>query len=559
MSLLSADSCEFSIASTWNRPPSWYRRYREWDYVGSRVADYVIVGAGSAGCVLAETLSARHSVTLIEAGGSDRIPEVAVPAAYSKLFRSDRDWAYSTEPEPGALGRRLFLPRGKMLGGSSSLNAQLYIRGRPSDYDGWAELGATGWDWKSVLPVFVRMENNTRGPSLSHGNSGPMLVTDQRSINPLSRRFVTAAIAAGIGPNPDFNDGYQTGVGYFQVTQKRGRRWSAADAFLRPALRRPTLRLVTGTTVTKVVIANGRAVGVEGLSGGRPQLFRAEAEVILACGTFGTPHLLQLSGVGAPDHLQALGIEVSVENRNVGENLQDHPAVAVVYDSLLGGTLDDAENPAEMARWAMFRRGRLTSPVAEAAAFVKSSDERDEPDLQFHFGPVNFENHGMEPYDGHGFSIGPVLITPESRGSVKAKSADPRQHPAIVTNSLTEPTDLEALVSGVEVAREIAAQNPLAQARGAELHPGPEVPDLEHFVRSRMELLYHPVGTCRMGSDDDSVVDPQLRARGIEGLRIIDASVMPKIISGNTNAPTMMIAARGAELILGQTSNGNSS
>lgn len=523
------------------------------------MTDYVIVGAGSAGCVLAEALSARHSVTLIEAGGSDRIPEVAIPAAYSKLFKSERDWAYSTEPEPGAMGRRLFLPRGKMLGGSSSLNAQLYIRGRASDYDGWAELGATGWDWDSVLPVFVGMESNSRGASQSHGDSGPLLVTDQRSINPLSRRFVAAALATGIQANPDFNDGDQTGVGYFQVTQKRGRRWSAADAFLRPSLRRPTLRLVTDTTVTRVVIANGRAVGVECLSAGRPHLFRAEAEVILACGSFGTPHLLNLSGVGDPDHLRALGIDVYVENRQVGQNLQDHPAVAVIYDSLLTGTLDDAENPAELARWAAFRRGRLTSPVAEAAAFVKSTQEIDQPDLQFHFGPVNFENHGMERYDGHGFSIGPVLISPVSRGSVMTISSDPNRHPAIVTNSLTESADLEALVTGVELAREIAAQTPLAQVRGVELHPGGAATDLARFVRERVELLYHPVGTCRMGSDDEAVLDPQLRVRGVQHLRVVDASVMPKITCGNTNAPTMMIAARGAELILNQTSNGNSS
>lgn len=509
--------------------------------------------------MLAEALSARHSVTLIEAGGSDRVPEVAIPAAFSKLFKSERDWAYETDPEPGANGRQLFLPRGKMVGGSSSMNAQLYIRGRASDYDGWADLGAIGWDWQTVLPVFVGMETNTRGAGASHGDSGPVLVSDQRSLNPLSRRFVAASLAAGIPANPDFNDGHQAGVGYFQVTQKRGRRWSAADAFLRPALNRPTLRLVTDTTVTRVVVANGRAVGVEGLSDGRPQLFRAEAEVILAGGAFGSPHLLQLSGIGDPDHLRGVGIEPSIENRNVGENLQDHPAAAVVYDSLVAGTLDNAENPAEMARWAMFRRGRLTSPVAEAVAFVTSSEAADEPDIQFHFGPVNFENHGIEKYDGHGFTIGPVLINPASRGWVRANSPDPTQHPAIVTNSLTEPADLKALVSGVELAREIAAQPPLDQVRGAELHPGPSVTDLAEFVRNKMELLYHPVGTCRMGSDDDAVVDPQLRVRGVERLRVIDASVMPKITSGNTNAPTMMIAARGADLILNQSSNGNSS
>lgn len=523
------------------------------------VTDYVIVGAGSAGCVLAEALSARHSVVLIEAGGSDRIPEVAIPAAFSKLFESRGDWAYTTEPEPGAHGRQLFVPRGKMLGGSSSMNAQLYIRGRPSDYDGWAQLGATGWDWESVLPVFVRMENNTRGPGPNHGDAGALIVSDQRSINPLSRRFVAAAIAAGIPPNSDFNGGTQKGVGYFQVTQKRGRRWSAADAYLRPAMTRPTLRVVTNATVTRLLFDKGRAIGVEAVTNGKPTAFHAEAEVILAGGTFGTPHLLQLSGVGHPDHLRSLGIAPTVESRNVGENLQDHPAAGVVYDSLIPGTLDDAETPTEMARWALFKKGRLTSPVAEAAAFVASSPQVPEPDLQFHFGPVNFENHGKERYDGHGFTIGPVLINPQSRGSVRSTSDDPTRHPAIVTNSLTEPADLKSLVAGVELAREIAAQSPLREIRGAELHPGPAYQDIEEFVRDRVELLYHPVGTCRMGSDDDSVVDPQLRVRGVEGLRVVDASVMPRVTSGNTNAPTMMIAAKGAELILGQSSKGNSS
>lgn len=523
------------------------------------MTDYVIVGAGSAGCVLAEALSARHSVVLLEAGGTDRIPEVAIPAAYSKLFRTGNDWAYSTEEEPGAMDRRLFLPRGKMVGGSSSMNAQLYVRGRPSDYDSWVELGAVGWGWDSVASVFVRMERNTRGAGPAHGDAGPLFVSDQRSINPLSRRFVAAAMAAGIPANPDFNDGDQTGVGYFQVTQRRGRRWSAADAFLRPALRRPTLRLVTNVTATRVLFDRGRAIGVEGIQNGRTVRFHADAEVIVSCGAFGSPHLLQLSGVGNPEHLRGVGIEPVHASPQVGENLQDHPVVGAIYDSLVAGTLDDAENAVEMASWVLLRRGRLTSPVAEAAAFVRSSPDIDEPNLQFHFGPVNFENHGMERYDGHGFSIGPVLVNPRARGSVRALSPDPRLHPAILTNSLTHRADVDALVAGVELAREIAAQSPLREIRGTELHPGPGEPDLERFVRSRVELLYHPVGTCRMGSDDGAVVDPQLRVRGIAGLRIIDASVMPRVTSGNTNAPTMMIASRGAELILGQSSNGNSS
>jgi choline dehydrogenase len=517
------------------------------------VADYVIIGAGSAGCVLADRLSARHNVTLIEAGGSDRAMEVAIPAAFSKLFKTDRDWNFSTEPEPAARDRSLYLPRGKMIGGSSSMNAMLYFRGRPSDYDGWARDGAEGWQWENVLPVFKDMELNSRGADEFHGDSGPLFVSDLRSVNQLTRSFVEAAMEAGIPPNGDFNGATQDGVGFVQVTQRRGRRWSAADAFLRPALDRPTLEVISHSLVTRIVIEGGRATGVEYLKEGQTHRVSADAEVILAAGAYGSPHVLQLSGVGDPDQLRQAGIDPVIENRQVGRNLQDHPVAMVMYETSYQRTLDDADSAGELARWALTRGGRLSSPVAEACAFVRSSPEIAEPDLQFHFGPVCFADHGMSDFDGRAYTYGPVLVNPGSRGQVWARSADPTVSPAILTNSLSEPEDLEALMDGLELAREIGAQNAFDPYRGAELAPGPDVKtreELAGYVREHVELLYHPVGTCRMGSDEEAVVDPRLRVQGVDGLRVVDASVMPTVVSGNTNAPTLMIAARGAEMIL---------
>ena len=516
--------------------------------------DFVIVGAGSAGCVLAEALSTRHSVVVLEAGGADTRMEIAIPAAFSRLFKTDVDWNFSTEPEPGALDRTLYLPRGKMIGGSSSMNAMIYMRGRPSDYDGWGKGGARGWGWDSVLPVFKAQERNSRGADEFHGDSGPLRVEDIRNLNPLSRCFVEAALASGIPANHDFNGATQLGAGFFQVTQKRGRRWSAADAFLHPALSRPTLEVRTGVHVIKIIVEAGRAVGVECVVKGRSELVEADVAVIVAAGAFGSPHLLQLSGIGDPDHLRGIGIDPVAEVPGVGRNLQDHPLSGVIYESTRAGTLDDAETPGEMARWLFLRRGRLTSPVAEAGAFVSSSGGS-EPDLQFHFGPVHFHNHGLEKYEGHAFTFGPVLLNPKSRGSVMARNSDSMTPPAIAVNCLMEDADLEALVLGVEMARDIGAQSPFDGWRGAELTPGDGIQSrsaLERFVRENVELLYHPTGTCRMGSDSDeeAVVDPHLNVRGVDGLRVVDASVMPTVVSGNTNAPTMMIAARAAELIL---------
>lgn len=515
--------------------------------------DFVIVGAGSAGCVLAEGLSARHSVLLLEAGGSNRSRHVVIPAAFSKNFNSRRDWGLYSEPDRSLAGRRLYLPRGKMLGGSGSMNAMIYIRGRPSDYDSWAEAGADGWSWREVLEVFKTMEANSRGASDYHGAGGPLRVEDLRNPNPFSRRFVAAAIEVGIPPNPDFNGATQEGVGFFQVTQKRGRRWSAADAYLRPAMARPTLHLVTGARVSRVVTEGAAAIGVEYIKDGQRKIAHCEGEVILAAGAFGSPHLLQLSGVGDPDHLRSLGIETVAANRNVGRHLQDHPVIGLLHRSTSSGTLDDAENLVQLFKWLLLRRGKLTSNVAEAGAFVRSSDDLDEPDLQFHFGPANFDDHGRLGFDGHAYTFGPVLVNPIGRGSVMARSPDPSHPPAIRGDYLAESQDLQALVRGLELAREIAAAEAFSDVRGEEIVPGPHVSgydDIVRFIKEKAELLYHPAGTCRMGGPDDSVVDSDLRVRGLEGLRVADASVMPTVTSGNTNTPTMMIAARAVERIL---------
>jgi choline dehydrogenase len=517
--------------------------------------DYVIVGAGSAGCALANRLSADGStVLLLEAGGADRSPKIKIPAAFAQQFETSLDWSYLTEPEPGCDDRRLFIPRGRTLGGSSSMNAMLYVRGCAADYDGWAEQGCEGWSWEEVLPYFKRAENREGAASPHHGRGGPLNVAGLRSPSELTRRMIAAARARDFPLDPDYNDGEPDGVGPVQVTQKNGRRWSSADAYLRPARRRPNLTVVTGATALGLELGPGpRATGVRWANRrGGVAIAAAEREVILSAGAIGSPQLLLLSGIGRGEQLRRLGIEPRHELPGVGENLQDHPYVVTIWDSAIGHSLLDAEKPAALAEFLLRRRGPLTSTVAEAFLFTRSNLEATAPDLQFHFAPAFFSRNGFEEYPGHAFTTGPVLIAPRSRGRLWLRSADPAAKPAIRGNHLTEPADLAALVRGVQLARELVASEPLASAAGPEIYPGPEVrtnEQIEADVRRRVELLYHPVGTCRMGSDEGAVVDPQLRVRGIEGLRIADASVMPSITRGNTHAPTVMIAEKAAELI----------
>jgi choline dehydrogenase-like flavoprotein len=517
--------------------------------------DYVIVGAGSAGCVLANRLSAPGdaSVLLLEAGGSDRTLRVQVPAAFSKLFRTGHDWGYSYESEPGADGRSLYAPRGRMLGGSSSLNAMIYMRGNRADYDDWAASGATGWSYAEVLPYFRRAEHNERGEDAYHGVGGPLNVADQRSPNPVTRRFLDAAGAAGLAANPDFNGSVQWGAGLFQVTQKAGRRWSAADAYLRPAAARPSLTVRTGALVTRIVLERGRAVGVELLSGRRRQLVRVAREVLLAAGAFNSPQLLMLSGIGPADHLRSVGIPPVIDHPHVGGHLQDHPAVLLSWEVDARGTLRDAERPASLVRYLTTRSGLLSSPVAEAGAFLASREGLLAPDLQLHMAPGFFADHGFVSYHAPAVSIGPTLVAPQSRGRVRLRSARPTDPPMLTVNALAERVDVDTMIDGMERVREIAAAAPLAGIVRARIAPSPGVSsrrDLEAYLRQHVELLYHPSCSARIGPPEDGVVDPALRVHGVSGLRVVDASVMPTVVRGNTNAPTIMIAERAADLLL---------
>ncbi|HEU4801670.1 MAG TPA: GMC family oxidoreductase N-terminal domain-containing protein [Solirubrobacterales bacterium] len=520
--------------------------------------DYVIVGAGSAGCVLANRLSdSGAEVLLVEAGGRDRSAKIKIPAAFAQQFQTKLDWDYASGPEPGCEGRNLYVPRGRALGGSSSMNAMLYVRGHRSDYDGWRdEAGCEGWGWGDVHPYFIRSEHHEAGAGPDHGYGGLLNVAPPRSPRALTELMIAAARRRGHPADRDYNDGEPDGVAPVEVTQKRGRRWSCADAFLRPAAGRPNLTVLTGAFAHGLDIASGRVRGVE-LSGKTDMaVARARREVILAAGAIGSPQLLMLSGIGDPDKLAGLGIDVVAPLPAVGTNLQDHPYVVGIWDSTIGASLADAEKPAALLDFLLRRRGPLTSTVAEAFLFTRSDGGDGPPDLQFHLAPAYFADNGFEEYDGHALTMGPVLIAPRARGEVTLASADPAAKPAILGNHLTDQADVDALVSGVRIARELAATPPLAGAVGREIYPGPGVGDDDEAiaadVRRRLELLYHPVGTCRMGSDSDSVVDPELRVRGIDGVRVVDASVMPTITHGNTNAPTIMIAEKGADLILGQ-------
>lgn len=510
-----------------------------------------MIGAGSAGCALASRLTERRdiSVLLMEAGPPDRKRDIHIPAAFSKLFRSDVDWNFSTEPQEHLNGRRLYWPRGKMLGGSSSMNAMVYVRGARADYDAWRDLGNAGWGFDDLLPLFKIAENQERGASAEHGIGGPVNVADLRCVNPLTEVFLKACDAAGIAKNADFNGAAQAGAGLYQVTQKNGARQSAADAYLKPALRRGNLTVWTQVQVARLLIEEGRAVGVEFFqkkSQDRQQV-RAAREVILCAGAIGSPHLMLLSGIGPRQELEELGIPVVADLEGVGRNLQDHLNIGQSFHSTQAISLSNAESIPNVLKYMFKKTGPLTSNVAEAGAFLKSRPELEECDLQLHFAPVHFVEHGLKNPPGHGFSLGAVLLTPKSAGRIYLRSANPREAVAIDPMYLAEEEDMGPLREGLKMVWKLLESTAFDAYRGKAVW---EKQDTASYVRAHAETLYHPVGTCRMGSDDSSVVDAELRVYGVAGLRVADASVMPRIVRGNTNAPVMMIGERAARMIL---------
>ena len=527
----------------------------------AREFDYVIVGAGSAGCVLANRLTAsgQYSVLLLEAGPKDSNIWIHVPLGYGKLFKeASVNWMFQTEPEPGLNGRSVFQPRGKVLGGSSSINGLLYVRGQHEDYDRWRQRGNVGWGYDDVLPYFKRAENQQRGANDYHGADGPLPVSDWRHHDPLSEAFVKAAAEVGIPTNPDFNGATQEGAGFFQTTTKRGRRASTARSYLRPAMRRSNLHVETEAQAQRLLFEGRRAVGVIYRQHGVERSARARKEMIVSGGAYGSPQLLQLSGVGPADLLTQHGISVVLDAPGVGNDLQDHMQVRIVMRCKQKVTLNDVmNNPLRQiiagAQYAALRKGPLTIAAGTSGAFFKTDPRLASPDIQIHFLPFSTDKMGEKLHPYSAFSASVCQLRPESRGSLRIKSTDPSAAPEIRINYLATETDRNAFIDGMKILRKILKAPALGPYVIDEAEPGPSVATDEQileFCRQRGSTVYHPTSTCRMGNDPLAVTDQRLRVRGIEGLRVVDASVMPDLMSGNTNAPTIMIAEKASDMIL---------
>ncbi len=485
--------------------------------------DYVIVGAGSAGCVLAHRLTEDPtcSVLLLESGGADTRKEIRIPAAFSTLLQSAYDWNYYTEEQEQLQQRNLYLPRGKVLGGSSSINTMIYIRGNRYDYDHWCALGNQGWSYAEVLPYFKKAEHQERGPSPYHGVGGPLSVADLRCVNPLTRAFVAAGV----------------------------------EAYLKPARRRRNLTVLSHAHATRLLFEQRRCVGVAYLRDGHPQQTQVRREVLLCAGAINSPQLLMLSGIGPAAQLEQLGISITQDLPGVGQNLQDHLAAGVIYACTQPVSLARVESLANILSYMLLKRGPLTSNVAEAGAFLKTMQELPAPDIQVAFVPVDAIDHGLARLEGHSFTIGLTPLRPQSRGFIALRSPDPLEPPAIQPRYLTSESDLQALVEGISLCRKVAQTKAFDPFRGRELYPGPEVQGdvaMSDYIRAVALTADHAAGTCKMGNDPLAVVDAELRVHGLEGLRVVDASIMPAIVSGNTNAPTMMIAEKAADVIKGK-------
>jgi choline dehydrogenase len=495
------------------------------------------------------------SVLLLEAGGEAVADEITIPAAFAALFKTKWDWHYNTTEQKQLNARRAYWPRMKALGGCSSMNAMIYIRGNRLDYDTWRdEHGATGWGYDDVLPYFIKAEANTRLGAPFHGQNGPLHVEDRRYTHPLSTAWVESAVAGGFKPTDDFNGAEQEGAGLYQVTCRNGRRWSVAKAYLEPARDRPNLTVRTGALASRVVAENGRAVGVAYQYGAEEEVAYADAEVILSGGTINSPQLLMLSGIGPAAHLREVGVDVVVDLPGVGQNLHDHPAAPLVWHTRDTSDLAELNTLLNFGKAKAVGRGPLVSNVGEAGGFFRSRDGLAAPDLQAHMAPSGFWDNGLHEPTTRKVTVAPTLVSVASRGQLRLRSLDPRWHPEIDPAYYDDPADLDAMVAGVQRLTETVASGPIARYIDRPFMPesvSPSESDIAEHLRQNTQTLYHPVGTCAMGQGEQAVVDPELRVRGLEGLRVVDASVMPVVPRGNTNAPTIMIGEKAADLIRG--------